>query len=177
MHRLINIQMSEEIENAVTVVPQGIMYTILINGGLGFGMLIVTLFSLNDVQGALNSPTGFPFMQIFLESTASAAGSTCLAAILIVMQYVANVGLLASASRMCWSFARDRGLPGWKWLQHVRNSLAMQEQFSPTFSCDTNRVRCIGEPSYIPSNQIHYGHYRNFHASLPHHSRLVNRIQ
>ena len=113
--------MSEEIENASVIVPRAIMLSIFINGGLGFAMLIVTLFSLNNVDSALESPTGFPFMDIFLQSTNSVAGATCMASILTVMQYCANVGLLASASRMCWSFARDRGLPGWRLLQHVRS--------------------------------------------------------
>lgn len=111
--------MSEEIQDASVVVPRSIMFTIFINGTLAFGMLIATLFSLTDVQGALTTPTGYPYMEILLHSTGSVAGATTLASILVVMQYCANVGLLASASRMCWSFARDRGLPGWNWLQHV----------------------------------------------------------
>lgn len=111
--------MSEEIQNASVVVPRSIMFSILINGSLAFGMLITTLFSLNDVQAALNTPTGYPYMEILLQSTGSVAGATVLASILVVMQYCANVGLLASASRMCWSFARDRGLPGWRFLEHV----------------------------------------------------------
>lgn len=119
--KLTRLQMSEEIQDAAAVVPRAIMFSIFINGSLAFGMLIVTLFSLNDVQGALNTPTGYPYMEILLKSTGSVAGATILASVLVVMQYFANVGLLASASRMCWSFARDRGLPGWNWLQHVSN--------------------------------------------------------
>lgn len=122
------IHMSEEIQDASVVVPRSIMFTIFINGTLAFGMLIATLFSLTDVQGALTTPTGYPYMEILLHATGSVAGATILASILVVMQYCANVGLLASASRMCWSFARDRGLPGWKWLQHVdaRTSLPIR---------------------------------------------------
>lgn len=122
------IHMSEEIQDASVVVPRSIMFTIFINGTLAFGMLIATLFSLTDVQGALTTPTGYPYMEILLHATGSVAGATTLASILVVMQYCANVGLLASASRMCWSFARDRGLPGWKWLQHVdaRTSLPIR---------------------------------------------------
>lgn len=111
--------MSEEIQDASVVVPRAIMFTIFINGSLAFGMLIATLFSLNDVKAALNTPTDYPYMEILLKSTGSVAGATILASILVVMQFFANVGLLASASRMCWSFARDRGLPGWNFLQHV----------------------------------------------------------
>ena len=111
--------MSEEIQDASVVVPRAIMFSVFINGSLAFGILIATLFSLTDVQGALNTPTGYPIMEILQHSTGSVAGATILASILVVMQFCANVGLLASASRMCWSFARDRGLPGWKFLQRV----------------------------------------------------------
>ena len=111
--------MSEEIQDASVVVPRSIMTTILINGSLAFAMLIAMLFSLTDVDGALKTPTGYPYMEILQNSTGSVAGATVSASILVVMQYCANVGLLAAASRMCWSFSRDRGLPGWRWLQHV----------------------------------------------------------
>ena len=126
--------MSEEIENAAVIVPRAIITSIVINGALGFGMLIVTLFSLTDVEGALKSPTGFPFMQIFLNSTGSVAGATVMASILVVMQYAANVGLLAAASRMLWSFARDRGLPGWKFLMHVSKNTYRTVPSSNTIS-------------------------------------------
>ena len=112
--------MSEEIQDASVIVPRSIMFTIFINGVLAFGMLLMTLFSLTDVDGALNTPTNYPYMEILRHSTGSVAGATVMASILVVMQYCANAGLLASASRMCWSFARDRGLPGWRYLQHVR---------------------------------------------------------
>ena len=111
--------MSEEIQDASVIVPRSIMFTVFINGSLAFGMLLALLFSLTDVEAALNTPTDYPYMEILRASTGSTAGTTVLASILVVMQYCANVGLLAAASRMCWSFARDRGLPGWKWLQHV----------------------------------------------------------
>lgn len=113
------IHMSEEIQNASLVVPRSIMTSIFINGSLGFGMLIATLFSIHDIDNPPNGPAGYQFMQIFLESTGSVAGATFMASIITTMQFCANVSLLASASRMCWSFARDRGLPGWRILQHV----------------------------------------------------------
>ena len=111
--------MSEEIQDASVVVPRAIMFTIAINGCLAFGMLLATLFSLTNVKAALDTPTYYPYMEILREATDSVAGAAVLASILVVMQFCANVGLLAAASRMCWSFARDRGLPGWRLLQHV----------------------------------------------------------
>ena len=116
--------MSEEIQNAALVVPRSIMISIFINGALGFAVLLVTLFSLNDVEKALNTPTDYPYMQVFLDSTGSVAGATAMASIITFMAFSANIGILATASRMCWSFCRDRGLPGWQFLQHVSDPLS-----------------------------------------------------
>ena len=61
-------QMSEEIQNAALVAPRSIMISIFINGALGFAVLLVTLFSLNNVEKALKTPTGYPYMQVFRTS-------------------------------------------------------------------------------------------------------------
>ena len=115
--------MSEEIQDAALVVPRSITISICLNGALGFAALLVTLFSLNNVEKVLNTPTDYPYMQVFLDSTGSVAGATVMASIITIMTFSANIGILATASRMCWSFCRDRGLPGWQSLQHVRDPL------------------------------------------------------
>ena len=112
--------MSEEIHNAPTIVPWSILFSIVINGALALSMMIATLFVTVDLQSDLKSPTGYAFMDIFVQATGSLAGATVMACIITVMQLFANVGLLASCSRMTWSFARDRGLPGYKTLVKVK---------------------------------------------------------
>ena len=112
--------MSEEIKNAPTVVPWSILFSIVINGALGLSMVIATLFVTTDPQSSLNSPTGYAFLGIFVQATGSIAGATAMASIICVMQLSATVGTLASCSRMSWSFARDRGLPGYRTLAKVR---------------------------------------------------------
>ena len=111
--------MSEEIQGAALVVPRSIMVSILLNGAMGFAVLLVTLFSLDNVEKVINTPTKYPYMQVFLDSTGSVAGATTMASIVAVMEFSANIGILATASRMSWSFCRDRGLPGWQYLKHV----------------------------------------------------------
>ena len=115
--------MSEEIKNAAVTVPRSVLATVLINGSLGFGMIMATLFSLDDVEAALESPTEFPFMEIFFQATQSIAGAAVMASIITVMQLCTAVAVLASASRMSWSFARDRGLPAWKTLSKVSTGM------------------------------------------------------
>ncbi|TVY90274.1 Choline transport protein [Lachnellula willkommii] len=111
--------MSEEIHNPSVVVPRSIMLSVILNGLMGFAMVIAVLFCLGDINTALSTNTGYPFMEIFLQATHSVAGSAVMAAIVTSLALFATVGILASTSRMFWSFARDRGLPGWQTLQKV----------------------------------------------------------
>lgn len=116
------MQMSEEITNAPVAVPRSIMLSVLINGSLGFGMLIATLFCLGDIEKALESPTGYPFMQIYLQATGSVPGTAVMCSIITVMGMCTSVGMLATTSRQLWSFARDRGVPLWRVWSKVRLS-------------------------------------------------------
>ena len=126
---------SEEIRNASLVIPRSIMVTLFLNVLLGFGTLLATLFSLNDVKAAIESPTSSPFIEIFVRSTGSIPEAALMAALVTAMQWCANVGILASASRMCWFFARNHGLPGSHHLQHVSYQSSQKVIF---------RLRCSG---------------------------------
>ncbi|KAJ5200042.1 Amino acid/polyamine transporter I [Penicillium cf. griseofulvum] len=119
------VHMSEEITNAAVAVPISIMLSVLINGSLGFGMLLAMLFCSGDLGSALNSPTGWPFMAIFLQATGSVAGTAVMGAIVTTMGATTSVGMLASTSRQFWSFARDRGIPGWRLWSKVTETSAV----------------------------------------------------
>lgn len=111
--------MSEEIRNASRVVPRAMMLGIFLNGVLGFGMLVALLFCLGDLTTVLNTSTGFPFMAIFQQGVRSTAGATAMSAVITVLTICATISVVASASRMTWSFARDRGIPGWSFISKV----------------------------------------------------------
>ena len=85
--------------------------TIILNGMLGLGTVIVFLFCLGDMHMALNSNTGYDFIEVFYNATQSKAGTTVMTSILLSLAMFATFGLLASASRQTWAFARDKGLP------------------------------------------------------------------
>lgn len=119
--------MSEEIHNPSVVVPRSIVLSIMINGSLGFAMIIAVLFCMGNIDDALQTPTGFPFIQIFLQATKSVSGAAAMASIIAALAVSATVGLLASTSRMFWSFARDRGIAGWRTIETV--SLSLRYQF------------------------------------------------
>lgn len=111
--------MSEEIQNAAVIVPRAMVFTVILNGALGLAILIAVLFCVGDIEAALASPTGFPIMTIFEQGVRSVKGAQTMSAILTISILCGTISILASASRMTWSFARDRGLPGWFYLSKV----------------------------------------------------------
>ncbi|KAE8419508.1 putative amino acid permease [Aspergillus pseudocaelatus] len=113
------VHMSEEVANASRIIPHALILSIVLNGCLGFGMLIAVLFCAGNLEDALNSPTGYPFMEIFYKATSSLPGSLFMCSILIIIYCCSLMGLLAAASRQLWSFSRDRGVPGWRWWSQV----------------------------------------------------------
>ncbi|KAK4031494.1 amino acid/polyamine transporter I [Parachaetomium inaequale] len=107
------VHMSEEIKSASIVVPRALLYTIFINGLLAFAMILGLLFSITDLEGALDASNTvfYPFLQIFQTAVNSTAGAVAMASVILVMAVASSVGVYASASRIMWSFSRDRGLP------------------------------------------------------------------
>lgn len=97
--------------------------SIVANGVIGFIYCLVLLFSLGDLTTLLETPTGFPFMQLFLEVTNSSAGATILTLIICLIATAANAAGLTSTSRTFWAFARDDAAPFSKYLSHVNPKL------------------------------------------------------
>jgi amino acid transporter len=103
--------MSEEVEDAAITVPRSMVATVLLNGGLGFGMLIAILFSMGSTDEALRTETGYPIIQIVFNAVEDKLATSAIISILIAMFVFATVGIMASSSRLTWAFARDKGLP------------------------------------------------------------------
>jgi amino acid transporter len=87
------------------------MSSVAVNGVLGFIMLVTLCFTLGDVDKVLNTPTGFPFIQIFYNTTGSIAATNAMTAVVVVTLIASTITEVATASRQLWSFARDEGLP------------------------------------------------------------------
>lgn len=114
--------MAEEVRNADVVVPWSMVGTTLLNGTLGFAMIIAVLFVTLDIDSALESPTGqlgMPFMDIFLTNT-SRSGANGMIILIILIVGVGVVAFVATTSRLIWAFARDRAFPGWRHVSKVR---------------------------------------------------------
>ncbi len=107
------VHMSEEIQSAPIVVPRALIYTILINGTLAFAIIVALLFCATDLEAAVAAADTlfYPSLQIFQSALNSTVGAVVLGSVILVLSIAASVEICASASRMIWSFSRDRGLP------------------------------------------------------------------
>ena len=110
---------AEEIKDASETLPRAISWAVILNGCLGFIMIITLCFTLGDVNQILKTPTGFPFIEIFYNSTQSYSATNVMVTILIVTLTSSTISEVATASRQLWSFARDNGLPFSSVLSHV----------------------------------------------------------
>jgi len=119
------VHMSEEIKDASLTLPRAIMWAAGVNGSLGFVMIITFSFTLGSVLDILETPTGYPFIQVFYNVTQSFAGASVMTAILIVNITSACISTVATASRQTWSFARDKGLPFSSFISYVSVQLVV----------------------------------------------------
>ncbi|TKA72132.1 hypothetical protein B0A55_06367 [Friedmanniomyces simplex] len=113
--------MSEEIQDASLNFPRGIWGSYLLGAVTGFVMLVTFCFAFTP--GALESPTGFPFIQVYLDTTGSVGGAQALTAVLILLIFFGGANFMASASRQTFAFARDGGLP---FSRHIAKIVSLQ---------------------------------------------------
>ncbi|KAI7113579.1 putative GABA permease [Hortaea werneckii] len=103
--------MTEELKNARKEAPRAIIYSVVIGAVTGFVFLIAACYCIGNIETTAASTTGVPIIQIFLDSTASRAGASCLTVLLIVIGMGASNALTAEGGRAVYAFARDHGLP------------------------------------------------------------------
>ena len=110
--------MAEEVKDAAMNVPRAMLSTIFINGAFGFATYIFILYCFGNPEDVL-SFQGLAFVEIFLNATGSAVGTSVMTALLLTLYVCATFGFIASASRQAWAFSRDGGIPGSKYLSRV----------------------------------------------------------
>ncbi|RPD53901.1 APC amino acid permease [Lentinus tigrinus ALCF2SS1-7] len=110
--------MTEETHNAAMAGSVGIIMAIGVSAVLGWFLLLGLLFSIQDLDGTINSATGQPVAQIFLD-TVGEKGAIVLMVIVIGAMFFCGTFSVTSNSRMMYAFARDGGIPGHKLFHKV----------------------------------------------------------
>ncbi|KAF9519895.1 hypothetical protein BS47DRAFT_1374938 [Hydnum rufescens UP504] len=110
--------MTEETHNAAVSGSWGIITAISVSSVLGWFLLVGMLFSIQDYQRTITTPTGQPVAQIFLD-TVGTDGAVVLMVIIIGAMYLCGTFSVTSNSRMMYAFSRDGAIPGSKFWHHV----------------------------------------------------------
>ncbi|KAF7181878.1 hypothetical protein CNMCM7691_001175 [Aspergillus felis] len=105
------VHMAEEVRDAPRAVPRSMVYSVLINGCVALGFTIGLMYTMGSMSDALETPTGYPILEIFYAATKSNAAASVLMMTLILPGFIALFNGLASVTRLTWAFARDEGLP------------------------------------------------------------------
>ncbi|KIW92918.1 uncharacterized protein Z519_06767 [Cladophialophora bantiana CBS 173.52] len=105
------VHMSEEVRRAKHAVPRSMILTIVINGVMAFGIILVLLYCLGDLDDALDA--SYPIIPICLNATGSMAAANAMVSGLIIITYFVVAASVASVSRITWAWARDGALPRW----------------------------------------------------------------
>ncbi|CAD6588414.1 MAG: hypothetical protein ASARMPRED_003557 [Alectoria sarmentosa] len=78
------IHISEEVKNAAIVVPRSMIMSVLINGALGFDMLVAMVFCLGNIEKISSTPpTQYQFMAIFAQAAGSSSEASGMIAVII----------------------------------------------------------------------------------------------
>lgn len=76
---------AEEIQNAPYVIPLSMGVSTMLNGTLGFAMLIALMFCMpSDIPDTLEAVTLYPFMSIYTYAVGSTRGATAMVSLLRV---------------------------------------------------------------------------------------------
>ena len=115
--------MAEEVARPEKMIPIAIMGTVAIGFVTAWFYSVAMFFSLNNFDDVLNTPTLVPILELFNQALVNKAGAIVLESLIIATGIGCQIASHTWQSRLCWSFARDKGLPGGKYLSHVHPKL------------------------------------------------------
>lgn len=113
--------MSEETHNAAALGPLAIQSAVIVSGILGWILTISMCFCLTDFDDILNTPTGLPAAQIFLNAGGKVGGSA-MWGLAILVQFFTGCSAMLADTRMAYAFARDEALPFSSYVPHTNPS-------------------------------------------------------
>ncbi|KAJ6781801.1 hypothetical protein PWT90_11098 [Aphanocladium album] len=120
-----SVHMAEEVQDAARTLPQSMMWSINLNGLMGWLTAITFCYCIGDLDEVLKTKTGYPFIQVIFNVTKSYPATNFLTSIVLLMATFSCVTIMASASRQMFAFGRDKGLPGSNWLSQVHPTLGV----------------------------------------------------
>ncbi|MCJ1250382.1 hypothetical protein MMC30_007609 [Trapelia coarctata] len=111
--------LAEEIHNPEKMIPIAIMGTVAIGFITSWFYSVSMFFSMQDLAGLFGTLTGVPILELYYQALSNKAGAIVLETMIIATGIGCMIACHTWQSRLCWSFARDRGVPFARFLSHV----------------------------------------------------------
>ncbi|KAL4876724.1 amino acid permease-domain-containing protein [Aspergillus karnatakaensis] len=102
--------LAEEVPRPERNVPKALIATIVVGFSTAFPMVIALLFSATDFTAIITTRTLVPSLEAFRQACGT-AGAIGLQSLVVVVFLGSIFGAHTWQSRLCWSFARQNGLP------------------------------------------------------------------
>lgn len=112
------VHLAEEVARPEKMIPIAICGTVAIGFVTAWLFSMAMMFSLQDLELVTNTPTYVPILELFHQAV-NTAGACALETLIILTGIGCLVACHTWQSRLCWSFARDGGLPGHHRLKKV----------------------------------------------------------
>ncbi|OCT52352.1 Choline transport protein [Cladophialophora carrionii] len=117
------VHIAEEVHRPERLIPIGIIGTVVIGFVTSFTFSISMMYSLNNFDDIVNTSTGVPILELFFQALQTKAGAIALEALVIATGIGCQIACHTWQSRLCWSFARDKGIPFHGYLSKVHPTL------------------------------------------------------
>lgn len=146
--------MAEEVHHPERMIPIAIMGTVAIGFVTSWFYSISMFFSIvGDFQELVDTATLVPILELFYRALGNKGGAIVLESFIIVTGFGCLIASHTWQSRLCWSFARDRGLPGHQLLGTVHKGLDVP-LWAHSISCViVAAVGCLYLGSYTAFNR------------------------
>jgi choline transport protein len=146
--------LAEEVSHPERTIPLAIMGTVAIGFITSWLYSISMFFSMNNLDELFTTATGVPMLALFEQALNHRAGAIVLEALIIAT----GMGCLAAChtwqSRLCWSFARDGGVPCSKFLAKVVPGLDVPINAHVVSCVIVSALGCLYLGSYTAFNSM-----------------------
>src|SRR5579862_540434 len=126
--------LAEEVARPEKMIPIAIMGTVGIGFVTAFCYSVSMFFSMTNLQALFDTQTGVTILELFHQAIGNRSGAILLEALIIATGLGCEIACHTWQARLCWAFARDRGLPGSRYWAHVHERLEVP-LYAHTMSC------------------------------------------
>ena len=126
--------LAEEVPHPERNIPFAIMGTVAIGFVTAFLYSIAMFFSMKNLDELVNTATLVPILELYRQATGSKPAAIFLEFLICFTGLGCQIACHTWQARLCWSFARDRGLPGSQYWSQVHPKMGIPF-YAHTMSC------------------------------------------